>query len=208
MREGGRWTASSPSRGTRTTVNHRPRLLLLLLMTVPQVAGLGCLCVCWEANPACMLVTRSLTHLQGPCGFLWGEVISPHRPGMAPDLACPSGYWVFAGALRTVRTTTPPWTRSMGNSGVCGCPCLVRFWDPWTSTWEFPMPPLRWEKNASCPQSLRPPGPGSRTPHILLQSALKTFTMLCQRSWCQYGSPSTWILSPRTYRTSTRIVFI
>lgn len=199
-------------RSSRQTIHRRPRLLLLLLMTVPQVAGLDGLRVCWEANQACMLVAHSFTHLQGPCGFLWGEVISPHRAGMAPrvalDSACPYGSWAFAGALQKVRTITPPWTRSMGSSGVCGCPCLVRFWDPWTSTWVFPTPLHRWEKNASCPQSLLPPGPGSRTPHILLRSALKTFTMLCQRSWCQSGSPSTWILSPHTFRISTRIVFI
>ena len=107
------------------------------LMTVPQLVGLqgwvGSLCCCWGGAPACMLVTCSRTHSQGPCGFLQGEVFSPRRTGTVPTVApisvCPCGYWVFVGVLQPWedRTTTPLWTRSMGNYEGWGCRCLVRF---------------------------------------------------------------------------------
>lgn len=142
--------------------------------------------------------SSSSGHLYGPCGWRCaktGSFCTSRTAAVAGFMMFLCGYGFFVGAWRSSgdKATTPPWTRSTGNYGACGSRCPARSWGQWTSTWACRTPPRRWGRNASFPLSRPCLGRGSRTPLILRRCARKTFTTPFRRSWCQSGSPITWI---------------
>ncbi len=142
--------------------------------------------------------SSSSGHFYGPCGWRCaktGSFCTSRTAVMAGFMTFLCGYGFFVGSWRSSgdKATTPPWTRSMGNYGAHGSRCPARSWDRWTNTWVCRTLPRRWGRNASFHLSRLCLGRGSRTPLISHRCARKTFTTPFRRSWCQSGSPLTWI---------------
>lgn len=165
----------------------------------------------------CAFVLCNSTVSSGPCGWLRSaSICCLHtcytREGLQPSLTALSSGGCYVPAAHSLkqqaRNSTRLWPPSSGSCEASGSPSPARSSDLSISTSGSPTPPRLWGRSASCPPISPPPGRESGTPPSSCPCAHRTSTTRCQRSWCPYGSHTTWTWWPRTSRIRARTVCI